>query len=80
VCGEFALAIHELIDDIPASVHIAILRGTHRLLISYPPTTVTLWHNHAPGASVIRSLTTTNERSGFVRSRSLQPRVCRRGR
>ncbi|MEV7967451.1 type IV toxin-antitoxin system AbiEi family antitoxin domain-containing protein [Sphaerisporangium sp. NPDC088356] len=41
VCGESALAIHELIDDIPASVHIAIPRGTHRPSISYPPTTVT---------------------------------------
>jgi predicted transcriptional regulator of viral defense system len=40
VCGESALAIHELIDDIPASVHIAIPRGTHRPSISYPPTTV----------------------------------------
>jgi predicted transcriptional regulator of viral defense system len=41
VCGESALAIHELIDDIPTSVHIAIPRGTHRPSISYPPTTVT---------------------------------------
>lgn len=41
VCGQSALAIHELIDDIPASVHIAIPRGTHRPSISYPPTTVT---------------------------------------
>ncbi|WP_220183110.1 type IV toxin-antitoxin system AbiEi family antitoxin domain-containing protein [Sphaerisporangium album] len=41
VCGESALAIQELIDDIPVSVHIAIPRGTHRPSISYPPTTVT---------------------------------------
>ncbi|MEV6866801.1 type IV toxin-antitoxin system AbiEi family antitoxin domain-containing protein [Streptosporangium subroseum] len=41
VCGESALAIHELIDDIPTSVHIAVPRGTHRPSISYPPTTVT---------------------------------------
>ncbi|MFC4587935.1 type IV toxin-antitoxin system AbiEi family antitoxin domain-containing protein [Sphaerisporangium corydalis] len=41
VCGESALAIHELIDDIPTSVHIAIPRGTHRPSITYPPTTVT---------------------------------------
>lgn len=40
LCGESALAIHELIDDIPTSVHIAIPRGTHRPSISYPPTTV----------------------------------------
>ncbi|MEU4410116.1 type IV toxin-antitoxin system AbiEi family antitoxin domain-containing protein [Streptosporangium sp. NPDC023963] len=40
VCGESALAIHELIDDIPMSVHIAVPRGTHRPSISYPPTTV----------------------------------------
>jgi predicted transcriptional regulator of viral defense system len=41
VCGESALAIHELIDDIPTSVHIVIPRGTYRPSISYPPTTVT---------------------------------------
>ncbi|MFD9326747.1 type IV toxin-antitoxin system AbiEi family antitoxin domain-containing protein [Streptomyces sp. NPDC060065] len=40
VCGESALALHELIDDIPAVVHIAVPRGTRRPTISYPPTVV----------------------------------------
>lgn len=41
VCGESVLALHELIDDIPAAVHIAVPRGTRRPTISYPPTVVT---------------------------------------
>ena len=41
VCGESALALHELIDDIPAAVHIAVPRGTHRPAIAYPPVVVT---------------------------------------
>ncbi|WP_331768128.1 type IV toxin-antitoxin system AbiEi family antitoxin domain-containing protein [Embleya sp. NBC_00896] len=40
VCGESALALHELIDDIPAAVHIAVPRGSTRPTISYPPTVV----------------------------------------
>ncbi|MCE7080176.1 hypothetical protein [Streptomyces sp. ST2-7A] len=40
VCGESALALHELIDDIPTAVHIAVPRGTRRPTITYPPTTV----------------------------------------
>jgi predicted transcriptional regulator of viral defense system len=40
MCGESALALHELIDDIPAAVHIAVPRGTRRPTISYPPTVV----------------------------------------
>ncbi|KUN64523.1 hypothetical protein AQJ46_29200 [Streptomyces canus] len=40
VCDESALALHELIDDIPAAVHIAVPRGTRRPTISYPPTVV----------------------------------------
>lgn len=40
VCGESALALHELIDDVPAAVHIAVPRGTRRPTISYPPTVV----------------------------------------
>ncbi len=40
VCGESALALHELIDDIAAAVHIAVPRGTRRPTISYPPTVV----------------------------------------
>jgi predicted transcriptional regulator of viral defense system len=40
VCGESALALHELIDDIPAAVHIAVPRGTRRPTITYPPTVV----------------------------------------
>ncbi|MGW3101654.1 type IV toxin-antitoxin system AbiEi family antitoxin domain-containing protein [Streptomyces sp. NPDC001100] len=38
--GESALALNELIDDIPTAVHIAVPRGTHRPTISYPPTVV----------------------------------------
>ncbi|MFW6691628.1 type IV toxin-antitoxin system AbiEi family antitoxin domain-containing protein [Streptomyces sp. MAR4 CNX-425] len=40
VCGESALALHELIDDIPTAVHIAVPRGSRRPTISYPPTVV----------------------------------------
>jgi predicted transcriptional regulator of viral defense system len=40
VCGQSALALHELIDDIPARVHIAVPRGTHPPHIDYPPTAV----------------------------------------
>jgi predicted transcriptional regulator of viral defense system len=40
VCSESALALHELIDDIPAAVHIAVPRGARRPTISYPPTVV----------------------------------------
>ena len=40
VCGESALSLHELIDDIPHEVHIAVSRGSHRPSISYPPTKV----------------------------------------
>jgi predicted transcriptional regulator of viral defense system len=41
VCGESALALHELIDDIPHAVHIAVPRGARRPSISYPPVVVT---------------------------------------
>jgi predicted transcriptional regulator of viral defense system len=40
VCGESALALHELIDDIPHEVHVAVPRGSHRPSISHPPTRV----------------------------------------
>lgn len=40
VFGESALALHELIDDIPSAVHIAVPRGSRRPTISYPPTVV----------------------------------------
>ena len=40
ICGESALALHELIDDIPLAVHLAVPRGTHRPSIAYPPTVV----------------------------------------
>lgn len=40
VCGESALSLYELIDDIPHEVHIAVVRGSHRPSISYPPTKV----------------------------------------
>jgi predicted transcriptional regulator of viral defense system len=40
VCGESALALHELIDDIPPAVHIAVARGARRPSISFPPVVV----------------------------------------
>jgi len=40
ICGETALSLHELIDDIPAQVTIAVARGTHRPAIDYPPVSV----------------------------------------
>ncbi|WBQ03072.1 type IV toxin-antitoxin system AbiEi family antitoxin domain-containing protein [Kribbella sp. CA-293567] len=40
VCGESALALHDLIDDIPAAVHVAVPRGSRRPAISYPPVVV----------------------------------------
>ncbi len=40
IYGESALALHELIDDIPTKVHIAVPRGVHRPAIAYPPTAV----------------------------------------
>jgi predicted transcriptional regulator of viral defense system len=40
VCGESALALFELIDDIPYEVHIAVPRGSHRPQVGYPPTKV----------------------------------------
>ncbi|HLU72594.1 MAG TPA: type IV toxin-antitoxin system AbiEi family antitoxin domain-containing protein [Nonomuraea sp.] len=63
VCEESALALHELIDDIPSAVHIAVPRGRHRPSISYPPIVVmqyspdlfTLgieWFEAAPGETV----------------------------
>jgi predicted transcriptional regulator of viral defense system len=40
LCGETALALHELIDDIPAAVHVAVRRGATRPVIDYPPTVI----------------------------------------
>jgi len=40
VCVESALALHELIDDIPIAVQIAVPRGAHRPRITYPPVKV----------------------------------------
>lgn len=40
ICDESALALHELIDDIPPVVHIAVRRGTRRPTITYPPVKV----------------------------------------
>jgi predicted transcriptional regulator of viral defense system len=36
VCLESALAIHELVDDIPSAAHIAVARGRHVPKIEYP--------------------------------------------
>jgi predicted transcriptional regulator of viral defense system len=40
VCDESALALHELIDDIPQAVHIAVARGARRPSILFPPVVV----------------------------------------
>ena len=40
VCAESALALHQLIDDIPAEVSIAVPRGTRPPTITYPPVNV----------------------------------------
>jgi predicted transcriptional regulator of viral defense system len=40
ICGESALALHDLIDDIPSAIHVAVPRGSHRPQIAYPPTVV----------------------------------------
>ncbi|MFC5956850.1 type IV toxin-antitoxin system AbiEi family antitoxin domain-containing protein [Streptomyces pratens] len=54
VCGESALALHELIDDIPAAVHIAVPRGSRRPTISYPPTVVAQYTAKTFGLGVER--------------------------
>ena len=40
VCLTTALAVHELTDEIPTTVHIAVSRGAHRPHITYPMVTV----------------------------------------
>jgi predicted transcriptional regulator of viral defense system len=40
VCVESALALHQLIDDIPAEVSIAVPRGMRPPTITYPPVNV----------------------------------------
>jgi predicted transcriptional regulator of viral defense system len=40
VCLISALTLHELTDEVPAVVQIAVPRGTHRPRIVYPPTEV----------------------------------------
>lgn len=40
VCLISALTLHELTDEVPAVVQIAVPRGTHRPRIAYPPTEV----------------------------------------
>ncbi|MFF3893708.1 hypothetical protein ACFYY3_11075 [Streptomyces sp. NPDC001812] len=54
VCGESALALHELIDDIPTAVHIAVPRGSRRPTISYPPTVVAQYAAKTFGLGVER--------------------------
>lgn len=54
VCGESALSLHELIDDIPHEVHIAVPRGSHRPSISYPPTRVSQYAADTFGFGVER--------------------------
>ncbi|MFC1442111.1 type IV toxin-antitoxin system AbiEi family antitoxin domain-containing protein [Streptacidiphilus sp. N1-10] len=40
ICTESALALHELIDDVPLAVTLAVPRGTHTPSILFPPTVV----------------------------------------
>lgn len=40
VCLVSALALHELTDELPSAVDLAVARGTTRPQISYPPVTV----------------------------------------
>jgi predicted transcriptional regulator of viral defense system len=40
ICTESALALHELIDDIPAALSIAVPRGVRPPTIAYPPVVV----------------------------------------
>lgn len=54
VSGESALSLHELIDDIPHEVHIAVARGSHRPSISYPPTRVSQYAASTFGYAVER--------------------------
>jgi predicted transcriptional regulator of viral defense system len=54
VCGESALSLHELIDDIPHEVHIAVPRGSHRPSISYPPAKVSQYAADTFGFEVER--------------------------
>lgn len=37
ICTESALSLHELIDDIPLAVTLAVPRGTHAPAITFPP-------------------------------------------
>ncbi len=54
VCGESALALHELIDDIPRAVHIAVARGARRPSISFPPVVVSQYSARTFGLNVER--------------------------
>ncbi|CAG7631326.1 type IV toxin-antitoxin system AbiEi family antitoxin domain-containing protein [Actinacidiphila bryophytorum] len=54
VCGESALALHELIDDIPHEVHIAVPRGTHRPAIAHPPTRTSQYASDTFGYAISR--------------------------
>jgi predicted transcriptional regulator of viral defense system len=40
ICLLSALAFHDLTDEIPSRVDLAVARGTHRPTIGYPPVTV----------------------------------------
>ena len=54
ICGDSALALHELIDDIPAEVHIAVPRGSHRPAIAYPPPPTTQYAARTFGYAIER--------------------------
>ncbi len=40
ICLNSALSFWELTDEVPAEVHLAVPRGSHRPIIDYPPTRV----------------------------------------
>jgi predicted transcriptional regulator of viral defense system len=61
VCGESALSLHELIDDVPHEVHIAVPRGSHRPSIGYPPTKVSQYAADTFGFAVERFEATPRE-------------------
>lgn len=40
ICLDSALSFWDLTDEVPAEVHLAVPRGSHRPLIDYPPTRI----------------------------------------
>ncbi|MFJ9966613.1 hypothetical protein [Streptomyces avermitilis] len=55
-CIKSPLALHELIDDIPAAVHITVPRGSCRPTISHPPTVVAQYASKTFTRSVVDAM------------------------